>query len=165
MRSDAAPARTRWGLLRSDEIRRQLQPTVGTAPARHPTAPGTGRYAPEAVGAVYAELVRRARELLERGEPVIIDASWIDAGQRAVVRRVAEDTGSDLIELCCSCDDATAAERIHRRQGGDDVSDATPEVRDLMAQKMNPWPSATVIDTSDAAVADVVSTALRVVAG
>ncbi|HUJ67733.1 MAG TPA: AAA family ATPase, partial [Acidimicrobiales bacterium] len=158
-------ARTRWRLLRSDEIRRQLQPTVATGAARHPTAPGRGRYAPEAIGAVYAELVRRARELLDRGEPVIIDASWIDAGQRAVARRVAADTGSDLIELCCSCDDATAAERIRRRRGGEDVSDATPEVRDLMAEKMNPWPSATVIDTSDAAVADVVSIALRVVAG
>jgi uncharacterized protein len=156
-------ARTRWGLLRSDEIRRDLLPTVGTARAQHPTEAGTGRYAPEAVGAVYAELLRRARELLERGQPVVVDASWIDAAQRAVARQVAEDTGSDLIELCCNCDDAIAAERIRRRHG--DVSDATPEVRYLMAQKMNPWPSATVIDTSDAAVDDVVSSALRVLAG
>ncbi len=158
-------ARTRWRLLRSDEIRRQLQPAVGTAPAQHPTEPGTGRYAPEAVGAVYAELVRRARQLLESGEPVIVDASWIDAAQRAVARQAAEDTGSDLIELCCRCDDAIAAERIRRRHGGDDVSDATPEVRHVMAGQMSAWPSATVIDTSVATVADVLSGALRVVVG
>ncbi|MGO9856656.1 MAG: AAA family ATPase [Acidimicrobiales bacterium] len=158
-------ARTRWRLLRSDVIRRQLQPDVGPASAQSPTEPGTGRYAPEAVGAVYAELVRRARRHLERGEPVILDASWIDTAQRAAAGRAAEDTGSDLIELCCSCDDAIAAERIRRRQGGDDVSDATPEVRHLMAGKMSPWPSATVIDTSVATVADVLSGALGYVAG
>ena len=160
----ALAARTGWRLLRSDEIRRQLELTGGTAAARHPNHPGTGRYSPEAVGAVYAELRRRARELLEEGEAVILDASWIDAAQRAAARQVAEDTGSGLIELCCRCDGSIAAERIRRRQGGDDLSDATPEVRSLMAERMDAWPSATVIDTSDATTADVLSSALSALA-
>jgi uncharacterized protein len=150
-------ARTGWKLLRSDEVRRQV-------PLSAETDPGTGRYAPEAVRAVYAELRRRARQHLEEGEPVILDASWIDAAQRAAVRQTAEDSGGGLVELCCSCDGSVAAERIRRRHGADDLSDATPEVHSLMAERMDAWPSATVIDTSDVTAADVLSTALSALA-
>ena len=72
-------ADTGWSLLRSDEIRRELQPAVRSSMPRHASGPGTGRYSPEAVGSVYEELLVRARRLLEQGDPVILDASWIDA--------------------------------------------------------------------------------------
>lgn len=157
-------ARTGWKLLRSDQIRRELQPTAGITPARHQAQPDTGRYAPEAVGAVYAELLRQARGLLDEGEQVILDASWIDATQRAGARQAAEAAGSELVELCCSCDGRIAAERIRRRWARDDVSDATPEVRSIMAERMDPWPSATVIDTSDVTAADALSSALQALA-
>ena len=61
---------TGWVLVRSDEVRQQ-----------RPLDPD--RYAPEAVAAVYDELLRTAREHLEQGESVILDASWVSAEQRA----------------------------------------------------------------------------------
>ena len=83
-------AETGWALLRSDEIRRELQPSVEVAAS----AADSGRYEPAAVGAVYEELLLRARRHLDEGEPVILDASWIDARQRAAAVRAAAETAA-----------------------------------------------------------------------
>ncbi|MGD0746448.1 MAG: AAA family ATPase [Acidimicrobiales bacterium] len=153
-------AETGWALLRSDEVRRDLQPPGGSEPTD--PAPDDGRYAPSAVGAVYVDLVRQARLLLEKGESVILDASWTDAARRSEAARLAADTGSELLEFCCTCEDVVATARIDERRGrGGDVSEATPKVRAAMADRMDAWPSATVIDTSSRAPAESVSWALR----
>jgi len=154
-------AETGWALLRSDELRRELQPSAAlTAPP-----PGRGRYEPGAVGAVYDELLLRARRHLDEGEPVILDASWIDARQRAAAARAAAETGSELVELCCTCEEAVAAARIDERsRGRHDVSEATPQVRSVMAERMDPWSSASTIDTSRRTPAECVASALREIA-
>ena len=106
-----------------------------------------------------------ARGHLDEGEPVILDASWIDAGQRAAAVRVAAETGSELVELCCTCEEPVATTRINERsKGRDDVSEATPQVRSVMAERMDPWPSAITIDTTRRTPAEVVSSALREIA-
>jgi len=153
-------AETGWALLRSDEVRRELLPSEGSRPVD--AAHGAGRYAPEAVRAVYEDLVRRARRHLDEGEPVILDASWIDAARRAEAARAAADTGSELLELCCTCDDGVATARMDaRHRGGGDASEATPHIRVAMAQRMDAWPSATTIDTSGRTPAESISWALR----
>ena len=154
-------AETGWALLRSDELRRELQPTADAA-----SSPvDAGRYGPAAVGAVYDELLLRARRRLEEGEPVILDASWIDAGQRAAAVRAAAATGSELVELCCTCDEPVATARlVERSSGHGDVSEATPQVRAAMAERMDPWPSAIAIDTSRRTPAQCVSSALEEIA-
>jgi hypothetical protein len=137
----ALAAETGWALLRSDEVRREV---LGEAtPQSSP-----GRYAPGAVGAVYDELLRRARQHVAVGEPVVLDASWIDAARRAEAATLAAETGSELLELCCTCEDALAVQRIARRGSREDASEATPEVRAMLAQRMDPWPTAVVVDTS-----------------
>ena len=157
----ALVAETGWDLLRSDELRRELQPSAdGGAPATD-----TGRYEPAAVGAVYDELLVRARRHLDEGEAVVLDASWIDAGRRAEAVRVAADTGSELVELRCTCEEPVATARINERsRGRDDVSEATPHVRSVMAARMDPWPSAITIDTSRRSAAECASWALREIA-
>ena len=157
-------AETGWSLLRSDEIRREPQPVGSPVPAR-PSGPGTDRYSPGAIGSVYHELLQRARRHLEQGDGVIVDASWIDAAQRAAARRIAQDTGSELAELCCACDDSVAVARILERETTGDPSEATPLVRDLMAVKMDVWPSATRIETSVGTAAEVLSSALQTLGG
>ena len=83
-------AQTGWVLLRSDEIRRHR-------------SVGPDRYAPGSRAAIYEELLSSARERLEDGESVILDASWISAEERALATQVAEDTGSraslDLLQV------------------------------------------------------------------
>ena len=154
-------AETGWDLLRSDELRWELQPSVG---AGTPTA-DTGRYEPAAVGAVYDELIVRARRHLDEGEAVILDASWIDAGRRAVAVRAAAETGSAIVELRCTCEEPVATARINERsKGQDDVSEATPHVRSVMAARMDPWPSSVTIDTSRRSPDECVSWALREIA-
>ena len=154
-------AETGWDLLRSDEIRRELRPSVGLATS----VADSGRYEPAAVGAVYDELLRRARGRLGEGGSVILDASWIDAGQRAAAVRAAAETASELAELCCTCEEPLATARINERsKARDDVSEATPQVRSAMAERMDPWPSAVTIDTARGTPTDCVSSALLEIA-
>jgi len=153
-------AETGWTLLRSDEVRGERRRTEGSGPTDG--ALDAGRYAPEAVRAVYEDLLRRAGRHLESGDPVILDASWIDARRRAEAARVAADTGSELLELRCTCADSVATARIDaRRREGRDASEATPGVRAAMAGKMDAWPSATTIDTTSRTAAESVWWALR----
>ena len=129
-------AETGWVLIRSDELR------------RHQTV-GPDRYAPGSRAAVYDELLRSARESLEEGKSVILDASWISAEERALAAQLAEDSHTELLAICCRCDDPIGADRIKQRLArGDDVSEATVAVRNAMEAGMDEWPSAIVIDTS-----------------
>ena len=140
---------TGWVLLRSDEV-------------RHEIALGSDRYATDAVAAVYSEVLRRARDRLAGEESVILDASWIDATERARANAVAEETGAEFVELCCRCVDTVAATRIHARgEQGNDVSEATAAVRDTLATQIDPWPSAVVRDTSQSTPSADLEWALR----
>ena len=146
-------AATGWALLRTDEIRRE----VGL---------GENRYDASPVAAVYRELLRRAREHLERGQGVVLDATWVSGATRADATRVAEECESELVELCCRCDDDVATARIGaRKRGGTDASDATRGVRALLAARMDPWPAAHLIDTSEGSVDEEIVAALALVEG
>ena len=80
---------------------------------------------------------------------MVLDASWISAEERALAARVAEDAESELLSIRCVCDDSIGADRIKERLArGDDLSEATVAVRDVMETGMDEWPSAIVIDTS-----------------
>ncbi len=141
-------AETGWFLLRSDEIRKHR-------------SPGPDRYAPASRAGVYEDMLGSARERMERGESVILDASWTSAQERALAAQVAEGTGVELLALRCVCDDSVGADRINERLArGKDVSEATVAVRDLLATGMDPWPSAIVIDTSHATAAANVQSAI-----
>jgi uncharacterized protein len=136
-----------WTILRSDEARKDL---AGVAHTERADAPfHEGLYRPEVTGATYRELLERARRLLERGEPVILDASWTDRRYRTAAEAVAGETGSELVEVECTAPAAVAAERLQKRASvGADVSDATPAVATAMAATADPWPSARSIDTT-----------------
>jgi len=86
------------------------------------------------------------------GESVILDASWVSAGQRGAAASVAQAASADLVQLCCTAPAELAAQRMSRRR--DDVSDACPAVAARMARVQAPWPAAIVIDTSEADAAD-----------
>jgi aminoglycoside phosphotransferase family enzyme/predicted kinase len=148
-------------VLSTDEIRDQLLPrgdggTDGLF---------TGRYAPERVRAVYAELLRRARTSLGLGESVVLDASWLDLARRREARAVASSTSSGIVELRAVCPPETVRVRLARRTAeGTDPSEATEQIAAQIEADASPWDHATVIDT-DAAIKDVVAVAERVVHG
>lgn len=140
-------AAARCGVLRSDDIRWEMGRTE-----REKAPPGylMARYSPTRTATVYEELLRRAERSVEHGLSVVLDASWVDARWRDEVRALARRTSSDLVEFCCEAPAEVAEIRILRRLNEHgDVSEATPAVRLAMEQSMDPWPTATVIRTSD----------------
>jgi aminoglycoside phosphotransferase family enzyme/predicted kinase len=142
----AAGAALGWPVLRSDEIRRELvdPPTVGplVAPLRR------GPYDAEQTGRVYETLFERARVLLERGQSVILDATFGDGRFQHAAQRLAENTASDLVVVETVAPLEVAADRAReRRRRGGDVSGADDEVVRDLAAAAHPWPLAVAVDT------------------
>ncbi|MBK9180484.1 MAG: AAA family ATPase [Acidimicrobiales bacterium] len=141
---------TGWALLRSDEVRDELVPRAGGDQGRGGAPQGLDqdRYAPARVAVVYAELLARARRLLERGESVLVDASWTDAGRREEAATLAAASSAGLVGLRCTAPAEVVDDRIRRRlAAGGDPSEATPAVAAALARRADPWPGAVVLDT------------------
>lgn len=150
-----------WTILRSDEIRKEARGSLKERIKQDPA----GHYGPDATDAVYGELLHQAERALGRAESVILDASWIDRRQRDAARKMAARTSSELVELCCDVPPEEADRRILRRLAkGSSLSEATPDVREAMRRRMDPWQSATVIDTSRGETAEAVAAALAALA-
>ncbi|MFF5211086.1 AAA family ATPase [Streptosporangium sp. NPDC000396] len=133
-----------YTLLSSDRIRKEL---AGIAPEQPASAPfGEGIYGQEYTERTYNELLSRAERLLHHGEPVILDASWIDAEHRTAAESIAQRTSSDRVALRCTALPQVTAERLATRTDG--ISDADQEIAAVMAARMAPWPDAIEIDTS-----------------
>ncbi|MGE3288041.1 MAG: AAA family ATPase [Pseudonocardia sp.] len=143
-------------LLATDALRAQMpepgpphgddgSPPAARSPRPEPARFREGRYTPQRVHRTYEALRERAALLLARGESVVLDASWTDAGERAAAARLAEEHGADLVELRCTAAPAVAATRILSR--GPTPSEATPAIAAAMAAAEDPWPRATPIDT------------------
>ena len=90
------------------------------------------------------QTAQQARELVSRGEHVVLDATWSDPEHRATVRELAGETMSELHELKCVLPSTEAEARIrHRLESGGDVSEATPNLASEFAERFAPWPEAT----------------------
>jgi hypothetical protein len=136
-----------YAVLRSDEIRKDLAGVAHSEPSD--AAYGQGLYRAEATTATYAEMLRRAATLLELGESVILDASWTRVPFRQQAGDLARATASRLIQLCCTLDPISAAQRIaRRREVGGDPSDADAAIATQMAPHFDVWPEAVPIDTA-----------------
>ncbi len=143
-------------VLSSDVVRKQL---AGLDPMTNcPSDFCEGLYSPTTTERTYDVIVQRARDALEQGHSVIIDASWNAATLRERAQRVAEQTNSRLIELECHAPPSVSTSRIAGR--GRNASDATVAVYHSMSQCRDSWPTAVVIDTGylpETAVSEAVS--------
>ncbi|MBX7450512.1 AAA family ATPase [Mycolicibacterium sp. 3033] len=131
-------------LISTDEVRRELRSAgeiVGSAGDLD-----QGLYSPANIGAVYDEVLTRARTWLAAGHSVILDGTWRDAAQRDRVRSVAAQTCCPLVELLCTSPVGDAAGRIERR--GPTASDATPAMAGALGGWTDQWTTATPIDTT-----------------
>lgn len=144
-------------LLSSDRLRKEL---AGLDPARHASSPyRSGIYTREHTDRTYTELLRRAGELLSRGESVVLDASWSAAEERDLARKVAERTYSTLVSLRCTAPAEITETRLRTRTGS--LSDADPAIAHAMAADTAPWPEASDVDTSGTPTA-ALTEALRI---
>ena len=145
----AAELGRRWGVpvVRSDVVRKEragLDPTTSAAAAY-----GTGLYATALTDDVYSDLAAQVRGAVERGQSVVVDASFTAERHRRLLREVATATATDLVEVRCVLDADEAARRIRARAArGGDASDADAEVARAMAAATDPWPEAVAISTA-----------------
>ena len=155
--------RTGWTVLRSDEVRKDLAGVGHTTGMAGPV--GQGIYDERATAETYTELLARARLLLERGESVLLDATWRDARQREAAGVIASSTSSELVEIRCDASLSVREARVGRRaQLRSDASDATVEIARELAGRADPWPTAIAIDTAGG-IDQALAAALRATGG
>ncbi|MGW0047040.1 AAA family ATPase [Nocardia cyriacigeorgica] len=130
--------------LSSDLIRREL--TDRGALSGSAGTYGHGRYSAAGKAMVYDEMLTKAKRLLELGESVVLDASWIDAEQRDRARSLAAEVSAELVQIRCWCPSDLARQRI-RHRGGDSASEVTVDVAMSMAADDVPRPDAHTVST------------------
>jgi aminoglycoside phosphotransferase family enzyme/predicted kinase len=109
-------------VVSSDLTRKHLGGIAATATG------GARLYTAEHTRRTYAELCRRAAEVVASGRGVILDATFPDPETRAQAEAVARRAGRPfrLVEL--DCDDRILQQRLGRRLEGASVSDARADL-------------------------------------
>jgi aminoglycoside phosphotransferase family enzyme/predicted kinase len=124
----AALARAMGALrLRSDIERKRL---LGVAPGQRPAAAQRATlYADSAREQVYVHLTEQAAHIVRCGMTVIVDAAFLQHGQRELLRSLAGDLQVPMLILDCRTDLALLRERLAVRiREGRDPSDADLDV-------------------------------------
>ena len=122
-------------ILRTDEVRKRLWGVAPTQPL------GAEAYTPTAHRRVHDELYAIARDLLAAGVSVVLDATFLDADERARAAEVAAAAGVPFRPAWLEAPLAVLEARIATRTG--DASDATVAVlRDQAARtaEVVDWP-------------------------
>jgi uncharacterized protein len=131
-----------WPVIGSDAVRKALAGLSPTTPARF--AFGQGIYREDFSLKTYAEMRRRAGELLDGGAGgVILDASFKSAAERALVRELARKKGARAVFVQCVCAKEVVRERLRRRaDNATAISDGRLELLDQQIEDFEP-PTAT----------------------
>lgn len=147
----------------SEELARRLGATwLRTDEIRH-TAGGHHDYSDRGRDQVYQEMLSQAAQLLERGETVVLDATWSHEHWRQQARQLARRLSATTTELECQLSQARADERLLARgRHGSDPSEAGIEVAHRLAERFEPWPAAHSLST-DRQVEKTTDEAYRVI--
>jgi uncharacterized protein len=88
-----------------------------------------GLYSPEATAALYEDLARAADDVLSGGIPAIVDATFLERGQRARFAGLAASRGIPLHLILCEAPEPVLRARItERSRAGSDPSEAGLDV-------------------------------------
>jgi aminoglycoside phosphotransferase family enzyme/predicted kinase len=112
--------------LRSDLERKRRYGLAATANSGSGIA--TGIYKPDVSAGVYNDLLDCAARLLDAGINVILDAAFLDAGRRRRARLLAEELGVYCVIVQTVAGQETLLERLRRRTGSGDASEADMRV-------------------------------------
>lgn len=114
-------------VLRSDEIRKEI---AGVAKEEHHYEEfGQGIYTGDFFDKTYEELFNRARDLIEKGESVILDASFKECEYRLQALDLANELGIPFLLVECVCPDEEIKKRLEKRVNEkSDVSDGRWEI-------------------------------------
>lgn len=153
--------------IRSDVERKRLH---GLAPdTRSGSGLDAGIYGNAATRATFATLEQIARELIDAGYPVIVDATFLKSRRRHAFRALAEDARVPFVIVHCAAPAEELARRIELRAArASDASEATLEVlraQQSQADPLHDTEQAFVlpIDTRDEASIDAAVRRLRAI--
>jgi aminoglycoside phosphotransferase family enzyme/predicted kinase len=123
------------------------------------TAPAAAAaYAPDARQAVYAEILRRAGQVLEAGRGVLVDASFSSRRWRGDAAAVARGAGATFVLVEARAPADVLRARLAARRAGASISDAREDLLDAFMREYEPiaadeQPVTITVDTSTTAEA------------
>ncbi len=120
--SDALAESLDIRVLRSDEIRKRLFEKESHAPAESDFQKGI--YSRHATGLTYGRQLLDAREEIEKGLSVVLDATFGDRHRRDEVLRLAKDAKAGLVFVVCECPEPLIRKRLADRENRPGISDA-----------------------------------------
>jgi aminoglycoside phosphotransferase family enzyme/predicted kinase len=129
--------------LRTDLIRKQL---CGVSPLTRLPAEA---YAADVTARVYARLRHAAALALATGHAVVCDGVFGEAWERQALHDLAGESGVPFVPVWLDAPEATLRARVAARRG--DVSDATADVVERQAARVEPPPDWSRLDASGAA--------------
>lgn len=136
--------------LRADVERKRL---FGLRPEEASAGMAPGMYTAEATRRTYERLDELARQVLEAGLPVLVDATFLQRAQRDAFRALAQALGLPCLILAFEAPEAVLRERVRQRtQAGHDASEADLAVLDAQLASREPldaaeWAQAVAVDT------------------
>jgi predicted kinase len=149
-------------VIASDRVRKELAGLETTSRS----GVAAGIYSPDWTERTYAEMRWRADAVLGEGRPVLLDATFLDSGQRQSAADLARRYGVPFVLLETVTDDEVVVRRLEARSTRDDsVSDAGVAIYRQQLERFNASPSVVpdgavhiVVDTTatDIAVLDPV---------
>lgn len=119
--------------IRSDVERKRLHGLDALADSR---AHGVAIYTPEVTRQTYGRLFSLASPLLAAGLPVVLDAAFLRADERAQARAVADAAGVPFAILACEAPIEVLRERLRARRG--DASEADVAVLEALLVSNEP---------------------------
>ncbi|MBI2868308.1 MAG: AAA family ATPase [Chloroflexi bacterium] len=123
-------------VISSDVTRKKL----AGVPLREPHRDefDTGLYAAGFTRRTYDRMFREARKTLGRGDSVVLDASFIKAGERGAASALAGETAADFFVVECVLDESSIKSRLAGRLAGHPVSDGRPEILEPQKKRYEP---------------------------
>jgi aminoglycoside phosphotransferase family enzyme/predicted kinase len=152
--------------VRSDVERKRLAGL--SAESRSGSAVDAGLYTPDATRRSYGRLRVLAETVLTAGYSVVLDATFLDRGERDACRALARETGAAFRILACRAHPDALRERVvTREQAGQDASEAGLPVLERQLDRATDLTTeesqdAVVIDTSQAIDAGALAAALGI---
>lgn len=156
-----------YAVLSSDVIRKELAGVP--AGEQHYDDFSSGLYSPAFTEKTYAELFSRAQGLLNKGQSVIMDASFKKRSDRAAALKLAAGSGANFLAVECVADEATIKGRLERRKQAGSVSDGRWEIfadikKDFEKVDEISGPGHIIFDTTDQSV-NIIALLLQRIAG
>ncbi|UCE97328.1 MAG: AAA family ATPase [Dehalococcoidia bacterium] len=97
-----------------------------------------GIYSPEFSRKTYDTMLDEAKNILAEGGSVIMDASFIKAGERQRAKALAEEMGAGFYILECRSDEETIRRRLSQRLEKGSVSDGRWEIYLVQKERFEP---------------------------